>query len=103
MVPDENEDPYIDKQRVIIYEFYKRLKKKLQIDSLRQFLKRCHGITEVVVLGHSMGSVDSEYMELIESAICPNIWMVSCHGGGDSLLMNLNTYSFAEKCILFSF
>lgn len=103
LVPDENEDFYVDKQREAIYEFYENLGKELQLNDLSQFLKCCHGITEVVVLGHSMGKVDAPYMELIEAAIRPEIWRISCHNEGDNFWRKLVSYSFFRKCKIFSF
>ena len=34
-------------------------------------------INEVVVLGHSMGYVDFEYMEIIENMLNPDRWLVT--------------------------
>lgn len=103
LVPDENGDFYVDKQREVIYEFYRNLGKKHQIIALDRFLSHCHGITEVVVLGHSMGFVDAPYMERIEATIHPNIWRVSYYNDSADLRRNLESYSFREKCDLFPF
>lgn len=103
LLPDENGDFYVDRQRESIYEFYKNLGKKYQMAALDRFLRCCHGITEVVVLGHSMGLVDAPYMERIEAIIHPNIWKVSYYNDSADLRRNLATYSFCAKCIPFPF
>lgn len=57
--------------------FYENYRKKLQTDNLKAFLRRCYGIDRIVVLGHSMSAVDSEYMELVEKCFSPIIWEIS--------------------------
>lgn len=97
----EDGDFYVDQQRNLIYEFYKGWEKDIQINVLIDFLKKCQKIDEIVVLGHSMGEVDSVYMEKIEDIICPRIWHVSYHNCDDIVKTNLTQYSFASKTHLF--
>lgn len=70
-------DFYMDTQREVVFQFYQSLKKEIQIDKLRTFLEKCKGIERVVVMGHSMSSVDGDYMELIEDILCPLEWKIS--------------------------
>lgn len=94
---DENEDYYIVQQREIVYAFYESWRKKLQIDNLKIFLDKCYGINRIVVLGHSMSAVDSEYMELVEKYLNPIIWEISHYSRGDIERIRLQNYSFQKK------
>ena len=72
----ENGDYYVEQQHDIAYDFYKQMGKTLQITKLTDFLNKL-SINEVVVLGHSMGYVDFEYMEIIENMLNPDRWLVT--------------------------
>lgn len=93
-------DYYIEQQREIIYDFYKSWKKTLRMSFLKNFLFTCHGINEIVVLGHSMGQVDSDYMEYIEYMLHPVKWKISYHDSND-VIVNSQTYSFTSKIHFF--
>lgn len=92
----EDGDYYIDQQRQIIYEFYKSQKKVIQMNILNDFLNNCRGINKIVVLGHSMGPVDSDYMEQIERVLQPLEWEIYFHDSND-VKVNSQMYSFFSK------
>ncbi len=94
-------DFYIDKQIEIIFDFYQSMKKEIQLGKLKSFLENSDGINQVVVMGHSMSSVDSEYMELIESVIVPDKWRISQYNGSPSY-NDLASYSFSKKVEFFN-
>lgn len=96
-IDEENGDYYIAQQREAVYTFYKSWRKKLQTDNLKAFLSRCYGIDRIVVLGHSMSAVDSEYMELVEKCFSPIIWEISYYDEGDIERIQLQGYSFQNK------
>ncbi len=98
----EDGDFYIQQQRNVVYHFYQSWAKKLQLEKLYEFLRLCKGIDKIVVLGHSMNAVDSEYMELINHTLCPNSWEISCYKG-DLTLSDLQPYSFFHKIQLQDF
>lgn len=56
--------------------------KQLNLSELDCFLESIPGgIDEVIVLGHSLGDVDSPYFERIKEYICPTTsWAISFHG-----------------------
>ena len=89
-------DFYINMQREAIFGFYQSLKKEIQIDKLKRFLKECKGIKRVIVMGHSMSDVDSEYMELIEEELSPYEWRISQFNNSPSIEC-IREYSFADK------
>ena len=89
-------DYYIDTQYEVVYGFYQSLKKEVQIDQLRDFLKECGKIERVVVMGHSMSSVDSEYMEAIEETLIPTEWRISQYQD-DPSWKSVKEYSFSGK------
>lgn len=89
-------DYYIDSQREKIFGFYQSLKKEIQIDKLRAFLNSVGEINEIVVMGHSMSQVDSDYMKLIEEMINPSEWRISQFKGEPSTAC-ISEYSFAKK------
>lgn len=92
----EDRDYYMDKQREEIINLYLSFKKELQIDRLKDFLNKCENITQVRVMGHSMADVDSDYMELVEEMLQPEVWYISQHKGSPSLSA-LSGYSFKDK------
>lgn len=96
-IDEENWDYYIAQQREAVYTFYENWRKKLQTDNLKDFLSRCYGIDRIVVLGHSMSAVDSEYMELVEKCFSPIIWEISYYDKGDIERIQLQGYSFQNK------
>ena len=87
---------YIDTQREVVYQFYQSLKKEIQIDKIRKFLENCKGIERVVVMGHSMSSVDGDYMEVIEEILRPCEWRISQYKNNPSAA-GVREYSFAKK------
>lgn len=92
----EDGDFYVNTQRELIWNFYTSWKKELQFEKLMQFLKGI-SINEIIVLGHSMSPVDSEYMELIEKILQPERWSISYNKDR----IDLSTYSFCDKAIQF--
>lgn len=94
-------DYYITEQRKMIYAFYENWKKVIQMPYLNNFLMKCQGIDKIVVLGHSMAEVDSEYMEQIERVLHPEVWKISCHNDDIEVQMNAQMYSFAPKINFF--
>lgn len=94
---EENWDYYVEQQREIVYAFYNDWRKQLQLDKLNAFLAKLYQIDKVVVLGHSMSYVDSEYMEQIEKCICPTIWEVSYYDMDDINRIKDQEYSFQNK------
>lgn len=92
----EDVDPYVYQQREILYEFYQSQKKVIQRNVLENFLHNCSGIDQIVVLGHSMGPVDSDYMEQIEEMLHPVKWIIYFHDS-DDVKVNSQMYSFASK------
>lgn len=89
-------DFYIDMQRDAVFQFYQLLRKEIQIEKLKEFLGKCTGIKRIIVMGHSMSDVDSEYMELIEKVLCPVEWRISQYNNNPSL-ESISEYSFASK------
>lgn len=61
---------------------------------------KCEKIERVVVMGHSMSSVDSEYMELIEKVLNPKEWRISQYKE-DPSWESLRGYSFNKKVIFY--
>ena len=96
-----SKDYYVECQKSSIISFYEKLQKPFQIDSLKKFLSQLENITKVVVMGHSMSNVDSEYMETIEELLKPNQWMIS-QFNNDPSESTLSKYSFYSKVELFS-
>ena len=94
-------DFYMDTQREVVFRFYQSLKKEIQIDKLKQFLEECRGINRVVVMGHSMSSVDSDYMELIEEILSPYEWWISQYENNPSEA-DIREYSFTNKVRFFN-
>lgn len=90
-------DYYITKQRETVYAFYESWRKKLQLENLNIFLSGCYEIDKIVVLGHSMSAVDSEYMEQIDKALCPISWEISYYNESDIQRIQLQDYSFQNK------
>lgn len=97
----EDGDYYVDQQREIIYDFYNSQKKVIQMNALEEFLHNCSEINQIVVLGHSMGQVDSEYMEQIERILHPIEWEISVHDS-DDVKVNSQRYSFVSKIHFFN-
>ena len=94
-------DYYINSQREVVFQFYQLLKKEIQIEKLDKFLKNCKGITRVVVMGHSMSDVDSDYMDVIEAVLCPQVWEISQYDNNPSI-DDLQEYSFSSKVELYN-
>lgn len=95
------EDYYVDEQKEVVDSMYKRLQKRYKYDELAYFLnKNCQDVEEVVVIGHSMAEVDSEYMEMIETIVKPKVWRISQYYQNPNMEL-LNDYSFAYKISLF--
>lgn len=89
-------DYYIDEQRKRIIELYASFQKKFQMQRLEEFLDGLSDITCVVVMGHSMGDVDSDYMEMIEEKLHPEKWYISQYNN-DPNMATLSQYSFFDK------
>ncbi len=93
-------DFYIDRQREIILEFHKNMKKELKLKELEDFLGENKNVNEIRVFGHSMSEVDYEYMELIEKIINPKDWYISQYDESPNI-DNLKKYSFNSKVNFF--
>ena len=93
---EENGDYYIDQQRQIAYNFYTHLEKQLKIDKLNDFMNGLN-VCEVIVLGHSMGIVDFDYMEEIEKGLNPKRWLISYYKDHEKNDILNRGYSFASK------
>lgn len=94
--PDDG-DYYMEKQLEIIHDFYLSMKKELQFKRLEDFLKNVNGIDEVIMYGHSLGTVDIPYLEYIESTLHPSHWKVSYYKSDDDVEFNMKRLSFASK------
>ena len=94
----QSDDYYVDAQKNAVNTFYLGLKKDFQEEELRYFLNQYmdYEIEEVVVLGHSMGEVDREYMEIIDSLIQPKRWIISTYNNNPNQTL-LGSYSFSKK------
>lgn len=98
----EDGDFYEYEQRIAILSFYQGWKKKLKLAELESFLKKhCDAIDKICVYGHSLGMVDSAYMEEIEQILHPTEWDIWYHGNDDVVLINAREYSFFEKMRFF--
>lgn len=98
---NEDNDYYIQKQLDLIIEFCKSLKKNIQMEKLESFLNKAGEIDEVLVYGHSLGDVDAQYLELIESKLQPKTWKVSYYIDKEDLISNLEGLSFKGKTEFF--
>lgn len=96
-IDEDHWDYYVAQQREAVYDFYKSWEKKLEIEKLMSFLSRCRKIDRVVVLGHSMSAVDSEYMEQVDVSLNPLIWEISYYSIDDIERVQSQEYSFQRK------
>lgn len=80
--------------------------KNIELAKLEDWLKKNNlkesGITEIITLGHSLGIVDKDYFEFINSEIKPEKWYVSKHDD-DPSIENAKTFSFANMITMFLF
>ncbi len=86
----------VDMQREEIVRFYLRWKKEIQLEKLMKFLNELNDITNVYVMGHSMASVDKDYMEMIEDRLHPQNWYISQYNDKPNR-GDLSHYSFIDK------
>ena len=93
---EEDGDYYINQQRQISYSFYTRLEKQLKIDEINDFINGLN-VCEVIVLGHSMGIVDFDYMEEIEKGLNPKRWLISYYKDYEKNDILNRGYSFTSK------
>ncbi|MFB5358251.1 AbiH family protein [Enterococcus hirae] len=81
--------------------------KNIELAKLEDWLKKNNlkesGITEIITLGHSLGIVDKDYFEFINSEIKPEKWYVSKHDDDDPSIENAKTFSFANMITMFLF
>ena len=93
-------DYYIDEQNNVLVQLYHQNQKEFQFNELKSFLNKNIGsnskFEEIVVLGHSLNDVDSEYFELIEKYIRPKYWTISQYNCSPCL-EDLEDYSFSKK------
>ena len=93
-------DYYIDEQNNALVQLYHQNQKEFQFNELKSFLNKNIGsnskFEEIVVLGHSLNDVDSEYFELIEKYIRPKYWTISQYNCSPCL-EDLEDYSFSKK------
>ncbi len=96
---DEDSDFYIQTQKEHIKNFYNEWKKDLQIEKLKDYLCGLNSVQKIIVLGHSLGLVDKEYFEIIESCLQPREWKVSYLDMESKLKLEANAkyYSFSKK------
>lgn len=97
----EDGDYYVESQLEEMRRFYYSLKKKRKNRELLVFIENLKNIDEVVVLGHSIGSVDAPYFELIDQRLNPRVWNISYYDDNDDSISNINHLSFREKINLF--
>lgn len=94
-------DYYTQKQYEEIFTFYDANKKNLQLEKLEKYL-RSHAseIKEVIVLGHSMDSVDSKYFNLINDIVQPQKWIISQHNNNPckEIIQNYTFVDIVEYC-----
>lgn len=101
VISSDEEDYYADKQKDVVNSMYKRLQKNYKYKELNEFLERnCQEVEEVVVIGHSMANVDSDYMEMIEKIVKPQKWHISQYNQEPSE-NSLSEYSFVDKICFF--
>lgn len=102
VVATEDEDYYVFQQKSFVSDFYHSLRKELRLRKLEDFLyHKCRRIDKVRVYGHSLGRIDSEYMEKIEQFLHPAVWEISYHLDNDPVLTNAQHYSFSNKIHFF--
>lgn len=81
--------------------------KNIELAKLEDWLKKNNlketGITEVITLGHSLGIVDKDYFEFINSEIKPEKWYVSKHDEKSPSIENAKIFSFANMITMFIF
>ncbi|HFD1771189.1 TPA: hypothetical protein QFK06_002353, partial [Enterococcus faecium] len=81
--------------------------KNLELATLKDWLKKNNlkdaGITQIVTLGHSLGIVDKDYFELINSEIQPEKWYVSKRDDDDLSIENAKDFSFSNIITMFLF
>ncbi|BAO08720.1 hypothetical protein FI9785_p9785L.13 (plasmid) [Enterococcus mundtii QU 25] len=81
--------------------------KNIELAKLEDWLKKNNlkesGITEIITLGHSLGIVDKDYFEFINSEIKPEKWYVSKHDEKSPSIENAKTFSFANMITMFLF
>ena len=87
-------DYYMDAQRNEVFSFYKSLKKRFQFDKISAFLSRIMDVIEVVIMGHSLGRVDAQYIEKIYRTFPNAKWVIFFHGNDDIVLQNVKKYPF---------
>ena len=97
----EDGDYYVESQLEEMRRFYYSLKKKRKDCELLVFIENLKNIDEVVVLGHSIGSVDAPYFELINQRLNPRVWNISYYDDNDDSISNANQLSFSQKINLF--
>lgn len=81
--------------------------KNIELAKLEDWLKKNNlketGITEVITLGHSLGIVDKDYFEFINSEIKPEKWYVSKHDEKSPSIENAKIFSFENMITMFIF
>lgn len=97
----EDGDYYLEEQLYLIYDFYQSLRKNMQFERLEGFLKNAENIDEIIVYGHSLGSVDVPYLEMIDKMLQPKSWNVSYYNMCDKVFCNKEQLSFKYKIKLF--
>lgn len=97
----EDGNYYVESQLEEMRRFYYSLKKKRKDCELLVFIENLKNIDEVVVLGHSIGSVDAPYFELINQRLNPRVWNISYYDDNDDSISNANQLSFSQKINLF--
>lgn len=93
-------DYYVDAQRTAVLDFYHSLKKDYALDKLTHYLDGSPEIREVVVLGHSMSTIDKCYFDYIERRIKPARWRIWQFNGNPSVSA-MRKYSFFDRVTFF--
>lgn len=88
-------DPYVHKRLVALDDLISDLKKRMQVDVLRNHPQGLN-ICDVYVLGHSLSDTDKQYFEMIEETCHPTTWHVSQHGAQPEAT-TLGTYTFSDR------
>lgn len=93
-------DYYVHQQYEELAEYDSVWAKAFQYEWPKDLLVECGPIDNVIVLGHNMGDVASEYMEQIEKSLQPVRWWI-WQFRGKPTESNLSSYTRKDKVSLF--
>lgn len=96
-IDDYEIDSYVQKQYQVMHNFYQSNRKIHQLEKLSEWISPyANEVNEIIVLGHSMSTVDKPYFELLEKIISPEKWKISQYNDSPSQTC-IEKYSFCEK------